>query len=133
MVGFVRGAQKASLRPAEAVVVVGLTTVSPVKGQAEGARGQQVLGTPTPEGPLVPQTIPGTSAPLGPHWALVVHPGTAPAAGNVSENTASYDLPSTAAMHTVLPSLPWSVRGTPADTGQRAGVLPTKAFVHVVA
>jgi len=67
------------------------TTVSPVKGHAEGARGQQVLGTLTPDGPLVPHTMPGLADPSGEHWALLVHPGTAPAAGYVSEKTASYD------------------------------------------
>ena len=73
--------QKASLRPAEATggELAGRTTVSPVNGHPEGARGQQVLGTPV--GPLVPQTSPGRAAPVGEHCALLVHPGTAPVAG----------------------------------------------------
>jgi len=90
--GYYRSDQKKSLRPAEAVtgvgVTVGFTTVSPVKGQPEGARGKQVLGIPIPAGPLVPQTIPARAVPLGLHCASLVHPGVA-AEGYVSENTAS--------------------------------------------
>lgn len=63
--------QNSSLRPAVAVVVE--FTLSPVKGQPEGAKGKHVLGTPTPAGPFVPQRTPG----LVPQSLSLVHPGIA--------------------------------------------------------
>ena len=69
--GCILSAQKASLRPADDVEVE--LTVSPVKGQPEGARGKQVLGMPTPAIALVPQRTPG----VVPQSLSLVHPGTA--------------------------------------------------------
>jgi len=41
--------------------------------------------------------------------------------------------PLTAVTQTVLPSFPSAVRGTPAERGQVAGVLPTATLVQLVA
>lgn len=102
-------------------------TWSPVKGQPEGAKGKQVLGTPT--GPLVPQIMP-----ISDEQSLsIVHPSAAVVRGYMSENTVSYVFPVVATTQTVLPDFPSSVRGTPAETGHRAGVFPAGAFTHVVA
>jgi hypothetical protein len=66
------------------VDVVGRVTWSPVKGQPEGAKGKQVLGTPT--GPLVPQIMP-----ISDEQSLsIVHPSAAVVRGYMSENTVSY-------------------------------------------
>ena len=65
------GNQRANLRPAEDVDVE--FTVSPVKGQPDGAKGKQVLGMPTPAIAFVPQRTPG----VVPQSLSDVHPGTA--------------------------------------------------------
>lgn len=61
-------------------------TVSPVKGQPEGARGKQVLGMPTPAIALVPQSTEG----LVPQSLSLVHPGMA-LEGYIRLKTPSYD------------------------------------------
>lgn len=64
-------AQRASLRPAVETEVE--LTVSPVKGQPEGASGKQVLGIPTPAIAFVPQRTEG----FVPQSLSLVHPGMA--------------------------------------------------------